>query len=142
MCVGTDGCPYLFAHVPASLYLVHYCVCMHVCVFTHICGNSEQPLVLSLWQQWSCCLAPSPRQIGGAADGGYQIPTASLSTSFTVGVRRANPPPVSQEVFPVKPRLNQINSHVQMIRPYPIVNYPEHGGVDGSGVSGRGIEAL
>lgn len=39
---------------------------------------------------------------------------------------------MSREVLAVKPRLNQINSHVHTIRAYPIVNYPERGGVDES----------
>lgn len=46
---------------------------------------------------------------------------------------------MSREVLPVKSRLNQINSHVHVIRPYPIVNYPGQGGVYGNGMGGKGI---
>lgn len=53
-----------------------------------------------------------------------------LCQSLCIHVQSANLLPVSQGLPPVKPRLNQINSHVYMIRPYQIVNYPEHGGVD------------
>lgn len=87
--------------------------------------------ILFLWLQQFHCLAPSPQQIGRTADGGYQIPTASHCL-FIIHVWCANLLPESQGVLSVKPRLNQISSHVLMIRPYQIVNYPQHGGSDKS----------
>ncbi len=96
--------------------------------------NTTQPCILLLkrqWSYWSSSLVLSLHHTGWAADGGYKISTASLPVVllFTSDVQTSCQCP--GRFSQVKPRLNWINPHVHMIRPYPVDNYLKHLGVHG-----------